>query len=213
MRKVADIVAQALSILCYPLFIPTYGMALFCYAYRTQVLPLSTAWIAVAIAGTFLLTCVIPLTAILIMVRRGDIKNLYIENASERTVPYLYTTLSFAFWSYLLIAILHAPLYINVVAIGATVAIGIVTLINRQWKISAHLSAMGGLFGGIMSYCIGIGAIPTWGTMVLWLGLILLLMYARLWLNAHTPAQVVCGLLLGISCTFIPTWLVLYVLA
>jgi membrane-associated phospholipid phosphatase len=30
------------------------------------------------------------------------------------------------------------------------------------------------------------------------------LMYARLYLNAHTPMQVVCGFLLGLTTTFLP---------
>ena len=33
MRRLIDIVAKALSIILYPLFVPTYGMALFCYSY------------------------------------------------------------------------------------------------------------------------------------------------------------------------------------
>ena len=85
-----------------------------------------------------------------------------------------------------------------------TAAIGIVAIVNRFWKISAHLTGFGGLVGGIFCYCLGIGAIPTWGTGILWLGLSLMLMYSRLWLNAHTPAQVCTGWLTGIACTFLP---------
>ena len=40
MRRFFNIAAKALSILLYPLFVPTYGIALFCYAYHTQVNPL-----------------------------------------------------------------------------------------------------------------------------------------------------------------------------
>ena len=210
MKRFLDIIANALSILFYPLFIPTYGISLFCYSYASLNYTITPVWIAVAIGGTLLLTCILPATAIMILIRQGRVKNMQIENAAERTMPYVYATLGFGFWCYLLMAILHTPLYINVVAIGATVAIGIVTLINRYWKISAHLTAAGGLFGGLMSYCLGVGAIPTWGTIGLWLGLILCLMYARLWLNAHTPAQVICGLLMGICCTYLPTLIVLH---
>ncbi|MCR5049913.1 MAG: phosphatase PAP2 family protein [Paludibacteraceae bacterium] len=210
LKQILDIVAKTLSVVLYPLFVPTYGIALFCYAHHMQVAPLNTAWMAVAIGGTLLLTCVIPLTAILLLIRRGNIKDLYIEDSRERTIPYLYTTLGFAFWCYLLIAILHTPLYINIVGVGATISIGIITLINRSWKISAHMTAMGGLFGGFLSYCLGIGAIPMWGMTVAWLSVLLLVMYARLWLNAHTPAQVICGLLLGLSCTFIPNMIIHY---
>ncbi len=211
MSSVLDILAKALSILLYPLFVPTYGIALFCYAYHTQVAPLMPVWTAVAIVGTFVLTCVLPMTAIWILIRRGAVKDMQIENAGERTMPYLYAALGFAFWSYLIVSILHAPLYLDFIAIGATVAIALVALINRRWKISAHLSGLGGLTGGLLTYCLGIGAFPTWGTWCLWLGLSLILMFARLRLNAHTSAQVCAGWLLGIACTFIPYGIYCYV--
>jgi membrane-associated phospholipid phosphatase len=186
-------------------------VALFCYAFHTQMAPLPAIWTAIAITGTLLLTCVLPVTAILILIRRGKVSDLYIDNARQRTFPYLYTFLGFCFWCYLMTAILQAPLYIAFVCIGATAAISIVALINRKWKISAHLSGLGGLFGGMMTYCLGIGAMPTHTTIYLWAAVSLLLMYARLRLNAHTPAQVCAGWLVGIACTFIPYYIYSYV--
>lgn len=204
MRRFFNIAAKALSILLYPLFVPTYGIALFCYAYHTQVNPLSPVWSTIAIVGTFLLTCLIPLSAIWIRIKRGVIQDIQIENAEQRTVPYLYAALGFGFWAYLMIAILRAPLYIGFIALGAMGAIGLITLINRWWKISAHLTGMGGLLGGLFTYCLGIGALPTIGTMGLWLGMTLALMYARIYLKAHTASQVSAGWLLGLICTFLP---------
>jgi membrane-associated phospholipid phosphatase len=204
MSRALDIAAKILSVVFYPLFVPTYGIALFCYSYGTLVQPMHWVWITVAIVGTLLLTAVIPITAIWIMMRKGSVTDMQIANPKERTIPYLYSILGFAFWCYLLISILQVPVYLSFVGIGATVAIGLVTLINRFWKISAHLTGLGGLFGGLMSYCIGIGAIPTIGTMCIWLGVVLIVMYARLRLNAHTPAQVCAGFILGVACTAIP---------
>lgn len=203
--------AKGLSVVLYPLFVPTYGMGLFCYAYHTQVAPLATPWLIVAIIGTFVFTCLLPITAIWILTRQGKVDSMQIENANQRTTPYLYSAVAFAFWDYLIIAILHAPDYLCFIAVGATVAICLVALINTYWKISAHLTGLGGLLGGILAYCLGIGAIPTWGTLVLWLGLALVLMYARLYLKAHTPAQVCAGWLLGILCTFLPFCIYHYV--
>lgn len=204
MNKALDIVAKVLSVVLYPLFIPTYGVALFCAAHTFQVAPLNGIWIAIAVIGTFTLTCVLPITSIWIMMKRGEIRDLYIDDPKERTMPYIYSLFGFGFWCYLLVQILHAPAYLSCIAIGATVAIGLVAFINRYWKISAHLAGMGGLLGGILSYCLGIGAIPTWGTFTLLLCLSWLLMWARLRMNAHTGAQVSAGWLLGLFCTFIP---------
>jgi membrane-associated phospholipid phosphatase len=40
--------------------------------------------------------------------------------------------------------------------------------------------------------------------------LALVLMYARLYLNAHSPLQVVGGFLLGLFCVFLPNLLLIY---
>ena len=211
MTYLLDIIAKFISVVCYPLFIPTYGIALFCYAYSMHVQPLAFIWIVIAILGTLIMTCVLPFSAIGILMLRGKVKNMQIDNAKERTVPYLYSILGFGFWSYLMIGVLHAPRYIGLVTIGATVAIALVAIINHWWKISAHLTGIGGLFGGLLSYCLGIGAIPTWSTFCLWMIGSLVVMFARLRLNAHTGGQVAAGWLLGLLCTFLPFWIALYV--
>lgn len=210
-ERVIHSIAQGLSYVLYPLFVPTYGMVLFCFAFSRQTVALPWAWSLIAISGTFLLTCVLPLTAILLLMKSGQVSSLQIENASERTMPYVYASVGFACWAYLLIRILHAPLSLNMIAVGATVAIIIVALINRRWKISAHLTGFGGLVGGVMSYYISVGVVPSWGAMSAWLGGTLILMYARLYLHAHTPAQVAAGWLLGLSCTALPYSIIAYV--
>jgi len=211
MNRLTEIVSKALSVLLYPLFVPTYGVALFCYAISIHVCPLPPVWYGVAIIGTLVLTCLLPMSAIWILIRKGEVSDIQIADAQQRTVPYLYTIFGFGCWSYLMISVLRAPMFLSLVAVGATIAIGLVALINRYWKISAHLTGMGGLFGGLMSYCLGLGAIPTWGTICLWGAVSLALMYARVRLSAHTPTQVCAGWLLGIVCTFLPFYLYSYV--
>ena len=99
MTKTLDIIAKTLSVVLYPLFVPTYGIALFCYAYSLHVAPLAGVWVAVAVIGTFILTCLLPITAIWIMMKKGEVKDLNIDNPRERTIPYLYSALGFGFWS------------------------------------------------------------------------------------------------------------------
>ena len=211
MTRILDILAQIISVIFYPLFVPTYGIALFCSAYSMHVQPIAWVWAVIAIIGTLLLTCILPLSAIGIMMLKGKVKDMQIENSKERTIPYLYTKIVFGFWSYLMIAILHAPLYIGWVCIGATIAIALIAIINHFWKISAHLTGIGGLIGGLISYSLGIGAIPTWSMLCIWLAGSLVVMFARLRLNAHTGAQVSAGWLLGIISTAIPYCIASYV--
>ena len=49
------------------------------------------------------------------------------------------------------------------------------------------------------------------GLPVVLMVLALLLMYARIYLNAHTPLQVIAGFLLGLVLTLVPNCLLSYV--
>jgi membrane-associated phospholipid phosphatase len=145
----------------------------------------------------------------LILWKRGSISSLHIDNATERTTPYIYTLICFGFWCYFIGTILKMPFVWLIVAIGASLALLAVTIINHWWKISAHLTALGGLLGGICSISLYYNVLPS-SLIIGILILSLLLMYARLYLNAHTPLQVVCGYILGIVCTFTPNLIIYY---
>ena len=206
MPQIFHILSRALSIMLHPLFMPTYGMILYMAAMRVRTPNLPSIYIHIGIITTFVLTALIPIILMLILWKRGSISSLHIDNASERTTPYIYTLICFGFWC-VFIHIIRLPKVWLVIAIGATCALLCVTIINYWWKISAHLTAMGGLLGGICSIALFYNTLPT-ALIITILVLSLLLMYARLYLNAHTPLQVVCGYLLGILSTFIPNLII-----
>lgn len=211
MNKTLHIISQTLSILLYPLLIPTYGLILFALGEHSSSLPLPAVYWWIAIGGTLFFTLLIPLTSLFVLIKAGRVSNLYIDHAGERTTPYLYTTVSFACWTYFLYHVLHMPAFLIHVAGGATVALALVMLVNRFWKISAHLTAWGGLIGGLCSYCLYYGYQLTPMTMTLCTVVTILLMTARLYLQAHTPLQVVTGWLLGLLCTTLTTFTLYYV--
>lgn len=211
MKRIVEIVAQGLSILLYPLWMPTYGIALASVSFMQRGASLSAVYWFIAIAGTFVLTGVIPLSIILVQRRRGEVSSLYIERREERTMPYIYAAMSFGFWTFFVGRTIAMPAVMTWIAGGATAAIAIVAVINRWWKISAHMTAMGGLLGGIAAFSLYIGAVPSASFVYVMLGLTLLLMYARLYVRAHTSLQVVAGLLLGLVATAGPYMIFSYV--
>lgn len=191
----------------YPLFIPTYGMGLYMASMHMRMPQLPIVYISIGIITTLVITAFIPIILMWILWKRGSISSLHIDNAQERTTPYIYTLICFGFWCYFIGAILKMPAVWLIAAIGSTVALLLVTIINHWWKISAHLTALGGLLGGLCSIALYYSVMPT----MLIIGILLLsllLMCARIYLNAHTPMQVICGYILGIICTFIPNLVV-----
>ena len=205
MRKSLHILSQICSIVLYPMLMPVYGISLFCLAMKQ--LPATYIWFC--LIGTVILTLIIPIILLLILKYRGQIDSLQIEDPTQRTLPYIYTLFCYGFWAYFLRGTLQLPVFLLLVVIGAIIALLAVTIINRKWKISAHLTGIGGLLGGICSFALNYSVLPL-GLIMGVLALSLLLMYARLYLKAHTPMQVVCGFLLGLLSTFIPTLIMTY---
>ena len=195
-------ISRTISAVLYPMLIPTYGMLIYFLSLRSLITyPTPLIWIGVI--GTLIFTCLLPLSVILVMIRRGNLTDIYIRNAKQRKMPYIYSTICYGFWAYFCSEVMHLPRFIVLTAIGATVALLIVLLINRTWKISAHLTALGGLFGAMMSFSLSTGVSAT----VALIGCsvaALLLMFARVYDESHTPLQVVCGYLLGTMATFLP---------
>ena len=209
MQKNLNILSQAWSILLYPMLMPLYGILLFCFSVKYFLPLLSTTYIWLCIAGTVVLTLFIPVMLLFIMWRKGYIDSLYINNTKQRTTPYIYTLICYGFWGYFLRVTMQLPIFLLFVVVGAMVALLLVTIINNWWKISAHLTGIGGLLGGICSFALNYSTLPLVLIIIVFV-VALLLMYARIYLNAHTPLQVVCGFLLGLFCTFIPTFIMTY---
>ncbi|HOG05048.1 MAG TPA: hypothetical protein PK978_02290 [Paludibacter sp.] len=190
-----------ISFIFQPLLMPTLGISIFLFSIGKPVFTSPSTWLA--IGSTFVFTALLPAIPILMFMRRGYIKDLYISEREQRTLPYLFALLAYSFWTVFLLRVLQMPLFIVAMAIGATASIVIITLINFRWKISAHLSGVGGLAGGIFSYCYVMGMNPVW-LLILTLVAVGLTALSRLELKAHTPSQTLAGFVVGFLMVFVP---------
>jgi len=200
MKKFYNIV----SFVFQPLLMPTYGMAMLINVDVFDVIPF--IWRLIAIVGTFIFTGLMPATPILLMLRKGEVSDLFISKREQRTMPYLFSFLSYVFWTLFLLRVLKLPMFMVAIGIGTTLSILIITLINLKWKISAHLSGIGGLAGGIFGVCYRMAYNPVW-LFVLILAISALVAIARMELKAHTPFQTLAGFTLGFLTVFIPCML------
>jgi membrane-associated phospholipid phosphatase len=188
---------------------PTYGTALLLAAMRTMYTNVNALYIAVILAATFILTFVIPASIIFYMWKANKIDSLHIEDAKQGRFPYFYTGAAYAFWFIFVWMISLLPGVMTIICLGAIIALVAVSIINEKWKISAHLTGIGGLLGGICSFALYAHYIPM-ALIMFVLVMALLLMYARLYLNAHSPLQVVAGFLLGLISVFGLTCIIFY---
>lgn len=89
---------------------------------------------------------------------------------------------------------------------GATLATIISGVVNRWWKISAHMAAMGGLVA-MMFRILDIGMAAPGGHFMLFTILIVIAAgavgTARIYLDRHTLLQVLAGTANGFLCVFL----------
>lgn len=192
---------KMISIVLQPLLMPVYGIILLMNMDVFSYFPIS--WKLIAIAGTFLFTALLPAAPILWMMKRGEVNDLFISRREERTLPYVFSIIAYIFWAFFLWYTLGLPMFMVGMGIGAAISILLVALINLKWKISAHLSGIGGVVGGVFGICYRMQINPIW-LFILVLFLSALVALSRIQLKAHTPAQTGAGFIVGFVSIFFP---------
>ena len=189
------------SLIFQPLLIPTYAMLLLMDMDIFKLLPLR--WRLIAIIGTFIFTGLLPALPIWLLMKRGEVNDLFISKREERTMPYLFSFMAYVFWALFMWRTLQFPIFIVAMGMGSAVSIFIIVFINLKWKISAHAAGMGGLCGAIFAICYRTAINPVW-LIALVLFISALVAFSRLELKAHTPGQVLAGFVVGFAMVFTP---------
>lgn len=159
---------------------------------------------AAIVLVVFLTTCLLPAAVVGLGMKLGRIQDEFINRRSERTVPYLLSLVGYIgciLWLYNM----GLSLFYLVPLAGSAISIVVITLINLKWKISAHLSAMGGLSGGIFAYSYLVG-LPSISYLVLSILLGGVVGWSRMTLKAHTLGQVCAGWSVGFASVAV-TWI------
>lgn len=197
MKKFSQILSAVLS----PLLVPTYGMALVGFLTILRLLPGSLIWTAIGI--TFVITCLIPVSAIMAMYRMGYIKDPGLNERTERTVPYIVAVLCYLGCGFFFYKA-NAPIWLPMFFAGGALACVINIVVNCRWKISAHAAAIGGLVALMFRVVASHYALYN---MNAWLSCVIiiagLVMTARVFLERHTLMQVIVGFANGFVCVYL----------
>lgn len=196
--RVANVVSYGIN----PLILPpiSFGIALWYVG-----APASELWTSVM--ATFVFFCVVPLLYIAWMVSDGRARTLEVRTRKRRTLPFAVGVASYLIGIVLLWALLdEARTMVLALAVLFPLNTLIVLLINLKWKISVHVMSIAGFvatFSFVCAQAVPVGSSPTVLNIVLFVGAlsVLLLMWARVRVGAHTPAQVIGGSLFGFFVT------------
>lgn len=196
------ILARIMSNVFTPLLTPTYGVLAAMYASILCVLiPTSTKLIVAGI--TLFITGVVPMLAIGTLYLTKRISDPGLNKQNERTIPYIITGVCYAACAVYLYSI-SAPSWLWTFPVGGAGAVMVSIIVNRWWKISAHLAGMGGVtavFFRIALEGVAMPGIVWWAVASIFLtGL---LATSRVELGRHTPGQTLAGAANGFLWVFI----------
>ncbi|MGQ0828215.1 MAG: phosphatase PAP2 family protein [Bacteroidota bacterium] len=188
-------ISKIISYILHPLLMPTYGIALiFCSKnYISTFTP--TDYKLVILSITFIFTFLLPTINALILLRIGRINSLEMETSRERIIPYAGASL-YHFALFYLFYNAQFPTIFQALILGAAISILLTLLITFKWKVSAHTVGIGGVAGGLLGIIYRLQA----DLQLMFMIIIIVsgvIGYARLKMNAHSPAQVYGGFALG----------------
>ncbi len=194
-------VAQFFTYLFHPLFVPLYGYSLLLFSnnYYSLLFPLQIKLLLICIVFSF--TCILPVINLFILFKLRLIPSLKLDEGPHRTIPYLITSLFYFGMAYMIWSFNLPSVFKSLILAGA-VSILLTTVINLKWKISAHMVGIGGLTGAALAVSLVLKQ-----NFICWVytftGIAGLLGFSRLYLKAHSPAQVYAGYALGTASTFL----------
>ncbi|PLX13990.1 MAG: hypothetical protein C0597_10715 [Marinilabiliales bacterium] len=186
--------AKIFSTILHPLLLPTIGIIiLYNSGSVLEYLPFQAKKIIllVVVVSTF----VLPLTFVPFFIFHRVIKNVQMENARERLIPFFITSALYVFCYYLLLR-LGAPQTITKFILAAAITVMVLFLLSFKWKISAHMIGLGGLTGSLIavSFRLGVNLEYFIIAAIIVSGII---GYSRLVLKAHKNYQIYLGWLTG----------------
>ncbi len=180
----------------HPILMPFYAVLLVINLNTYIAYSISPQLQRIIISLVFVTTTVLPILTALILIQKGLIRSLEMENVSERRIPFLTTAFFYLICYYLLLQ-LPVPKILSLMVLGATISIFIALALSFRWKVSIHMIGAGGLTGILL----GLSQLLNAGLILMIIGVIILsgfLGSARLFLAAHTPAQIYTGFGIGL---------------
>lgn len=195
-------IALVISVVFQPLLIPSmvYGL-IFYVVPQATVIPDEIKdrlyWLVV------LSTLLIPLITMIGFRISKVVKSLHMATLSERYVPFTVICIYFGLTTYFLYEkIEFDPILWQALLVITLTIIGL-TIVTFFWKMSAHMTGLGGLLACVVVMA---SIFPTFRPLYPLLASILLIglvASSRLYLNAHRPTEIYVGLVYGFVCCYL----------
>ena len=193
------LLSRFFSTVLHPLLMPIYG-AILVFAYSFLIFyPMRIKLFVLGVIAVF--TLIAPMLGIIILKALKLISSVSLVNREDRKYPYWIALLSY-FLCILLLIKINLPLWVPGFICGGLLSLIVSAVITTKWKISAHLTGMGGLLGCALYLSQHYLMLPLW--------LLLLIIFltgalgtSRIYLGRHTFGQVIAGSVNGCLCVYL----------
>lgn len=196
-----NLLARIISLVFHPLMYPTYLVFVLAWFIPRFLLLPPAATLKFA-ALVFAMTFVLPAANLVMFKAFGTISSLQMQHRRERLLPFVLITLVYAVVAAMFFYKVRINVNFNKVMVIEVALALVATLATFYDKVSIHALAISGAVGIIvpLNKAVENGSllVPT-AMLVTIAGLV---MSARLYLNVHTPRQVMYGAFLGFAVGF-----------
>ena len=190
--------ARFFSTVLTPLMMPTYGAILVLWTSVLCLLPMGTRiMVLIMILG---ITCVLPIICIGVLHHFKIISNKQLTKRHERLYPYAFSVLCYIIATFYLHSI-HSPMWFVMFAAGGALACTVALVITLWWKISAHMTGIGGVVALLFQIHVqGLSAFNLFWVLCFTILLAGVLGTSRMVLKQHNLLQVLAGVANGYAC-------------
>ncbi|MBX2895801.1 MAG: phosphatase PAP2 family protein [Cyclobacteriaceae bacterium] len=193
--------ATIVSIIFHPLLLTTY-MVMLLGTFFPTLLMIAPQNLRVMTAFIFCFTFLLPVVNLIMFRMFGTISSYTLENRAERIIPFIAIALIYMVTALLFFIKLRFSVYFNYLLLIVAMLVMAAVVLNFFLKVSVHALAAWGGIGILLPLNKAVEQPdllwPTAGA-ILAAGFV---MAARLYLNAHTPREMLVGSITGFSIGF-----------
>ncbi len=194
------IAAKIVSIVFHPLLMTTY-LVLLLGIFFPQMLLIKTSALKLFALLVFFVTFVLPALNIVMFKVNGVISSLTLARREERILPFIFISVIYSLVTALFFYKGSFGSNFNKLMLIITALIVISTLITFFYKVSIHSISIWGAVGILLPLNKIVEESLLWPTAII-IVIAGIIMSSRLFLNAHTPREILLGAVVGFSVGF-----------
>ncbi|MEQ1584599.1 MAG: phosphatase PAP2 family protein [Cyclobacteriaceae bacterium] len=198
------VAANIISILLHPLLLTTY-LVLLLAVYFPSMIMIAPQNLKIILAFVFCFTFILPAVNLLMFKYFGTISNYTLVSRRERIIPFVAISLIYIVMTFLFYYKLPFSQNFNNMILIVTLLVVVSTVLTFFQKVSVHSLAIWGGIGIMLPLNKALEqSFLLWPTALAIIGAGAV-MSSRLYLNAHTPRQILIGGLAGFAIGFFGT--------